>query len=116
MTTTNPFLHLEGITPVELENLKELTNNLNEDQLRSFTQIYASRRKKAQDILLFTLLGFVIVAGVQRFVLGNIAMGLLYLFTGGFCLIGTIIDLINHKSMTEEYNRKVASETISMLR
>lgn len=113
---TNPFVHLDGITNVELINLNHLTAELDEAKLRNFIQIYASRRKKAQDILLFTLLGLVIIAGVQRFVLGQIGMGIIYFFTGGFCLIGTIIDLINHKSMTEEYNIKIASEILLVVR
>ena len=73
--------------------------------------IYSGKRKNPQDILLFTLLGFVVVAGVQRFVVGQIGMGLLYLFTGGFCLIGTIVDLINYKSLALEFNQKMAFES-----
>lgn len=116
MTNSNNFLYLEGITPQEVSNLNHIATSLDEAQMRNFTQLYAARRKKPQDILLFTLLGFVIIAGVQRFVLGQIGMGLLYLFTGGFCFIGTIVDLINHKSLTDEFNRKVAIETLAMIR
>ena len=116
MTNTNPFFHLDGITNDEMMNLSQLTSNLDEIQLRNFLQVYSTRRKKASDILIFTLLGLIIVAGVQRFVLGQIGMGIIYLFTGGFCLIGTIVDLVNHKSMTEEYNRKIANEVVLMVR
>src|SRR5690606_36740301 len=113
---TNAFMHLDGITNEELMNLNHITAGLEESKLRTFVQIYATRRKKAQDILLFTLLRLVIIAGVQRFVLGQIAMGILYFFTGGFCLIGTIVDLINRKSMTEEYNLKMATEVLAVVR
>jgi len=41
-------------------------------------------------------------------------MGILYLFTGGLCLIGTIIDLINHKSLANEYNRQMAFESFQL--
>lgn len=116
MTNTNLFIQLDGITNEELMNLNQITTGLDENKLRNFVQIYATRRKKAQDILLFTLLGLVVIAGVQRFVLGQIAMGIIYFFTGGFCLIGTIVDLINHKSMTEEYNLKMASEVLMVVR
>ncbi|MCA5004847.1 TM2 domain-containing protein [Sphingobacterium bovistauri] len=115
MTNNNNFLYLEGITPEEMANLNHIAKSLNEEKLRNFTQLYSSRRKKSQDILIFTLLGFIFIAGVQRFVLGQIGMGIIYFFTGGFCLIGTIVDLINHKSMTDEFNRKVAVETLSMI-
>ena len=116
MTNNSPFIHLDGITPNELATLNEVTANMTEEQVRTFGQIYNSRRKKSSEILLFTLLGFVVIAGVQRFVLGQIAMGLLYLFTGGFCLIGTIIDVINNKSLTDEYNRKMAYECLALMR
>ena len=54
-------------------------------------------------ILVTTILGFFGVAGVQRFLTGQIGMGLLYFFTAGLCFIGTIIDLINHKRLTYVY-------------
>lgn len=86
-----------------------------EDQARTFAVAYRSQRRDPTNVLLFTLLGFVIViAGVQRFYLGQIGMGLLYLFTGGFCLIGTIIDLVNHKSLAFKYNQEKA-QTIAMM-
>lgn len=115
MTNVNPFFHLQGITPNEINTLNHLTAGLNENQMQNFIQAYSSRRKKSQDILLFTLLGFVVIAGVQRFVLGQIAMGILYLLTGGFCFIGTVVDLINHKSMTDKYNKKIARETLLLI-
>ncbi|MGZ3891144.1 MAG: TM2 domain-containing protein, partial [Mucilaginibacter sp.] len=57
---------------------------------------------------------FFAVAGIQRFVLGQIAMGILYLFTGGFCLIGTIVDLVNNRSLTLEYNQKMVYEAFQV--
>ena len=109
-------MQLRGVTSDELQFLEQLTNGFNEQQAKNFVLIYGNKRKDPQDILLFTLLGFVIIAGVQRFVTGQIGMGLLYLFTGGFCLIGTIVDLINYKNLTQEYNRKVALEAAQMAR
>ncbi len=73
--------------------------------------VYSGKRRKAQDVLLITLIGFVFVAGIQRFYVGQIAMGIIYLITLGFCGIGTIIDLINHKDLANEYNRKMAFES-----
>ena len=43
-------------------------------------------------------------------------MGLLYLFTGGLCLIGTIVDLVNHQKLAFEHNQKMANEVLSMVR
>lgn len=110
------FMQLKGITPAEYQFLEQLTNNMPDAQLKNFTMFYTGKRKDPQDILLFTLLGLVVVAGVQRFVVGQIGMGLLYLFTGGLCLIGTIVDLVNHKSIAQEYNQKVAMEAVQMSR
>jgi TM2 domain-containing membrane protein YozV len=77
--------------------------------------VYNGKRQKPDTILITTCLGFVIVAGVQRFILGQIGMGILYLLTGGLCLIGTIIDLINYRRMTYEFNMKMANESLSMI-
>lgn len=43
-------------------------------------------------------------------------MGLLYLFTGGLCLIGTIIDLVNYKRLAFEYNSTIAQQAAAMVR
>jgi TM2 domain-containing membrane protein YozV len=110
----NPHMAFPGITPEEMTFLQQGTAELTDNQKKYFYMMYSGKRKSPQDILLLTLLGFVVVAGVQRFVLGQIGMGLLYLFTGGFCLIGTIVDLINHKTMTEDYNHQMAYESFQM--
>ena len=71
---------------------------------------YRNQRKDETTILLFTLIGFVVIAGIQRFVLGHIGLGILYLLTAGLCFIGTIVDAINHKKLAAEYNVKTASQ------
>jgi hypothetical protein len=42
-------------------------------------------------------------------------MGILYLITGGLCLIGTIVDTINYKNIANEYNHQMALESRSFL-
>ena len=64
--------------------------------------------------MIFTLLGFIGIAGVQRFLVGQVMMGLFYFFTAGFCFIGTIVDLINHQSLANEYNQKMAYESFNI--
>lgn len=105
--------NLEG---EEMLYIQTLLKDLNENQAQQFAIAYNSRRKDPTMILLLTLLGFVILAGVHRFVLGQIGMGLLYLFTAGLCFIGTIIDLVNHKKLAFEYNQNVAQELIVMIK
>lgn len=116
MDRRNAFLSLPGVSPEEIAYLHPLTAEFSDNEFRDFMAIYAGKRKKAQDILLFTLLGFIGIAGIQRFVLGHIAMGVIYFLTIGFCYIGTIVDLINHKSLTEEFNQRAAQETAILVR
>lgn len=43
-------------------------------------------------------------------------MGILYFLTGGLCLIGTIIDLVNHKKMALDYNQLQAQQIATMVK
>ena len=99
----------------ELFYLQAFTANLAEDKLQLFISIYNTKRRKSEIMLICCLLGFIGISGVQRFVVGQIGMGLLYFFTGGLCLVGTIIDIVNHTSLTFAYNQKMAIETMAML-
>ena len=92
-----------------------IVENVPEESEQMFTIAYRSQRKDETTILLFTLIGFVVIAGVQRFVLGHIGMGILYLLTAGLCFIGTIIDAINHKKLATEYNVKIAHQIATNL-
>ena len=67
-------------------------------------------------ILITALLGLFIVAGIHRFIMGQIGMGLLYLFTIGLCFIGTIVDLVNHQKLAFEHNQKMANEVLALIR
>jgi hypothetical protein len=89
--------NLSNITTEELMYLKELTTNLSDEEQKKFILIYSGKRRDPQHILLFTILGFFGVAGVQRFVTNQIGLGILYFFTAGLCFIGTIVDLINQR-------------------
>lgn len=98
----------------EMAYIQNLTKEYDDNQLQNFANIYRARRRDPNIILLTTLLGFVVVAGVQRFMVGQIGMGILYLFTAGLCLIGTIVDLINYQEIAFTYNQRVANE-VSMV-
>lgn len=99
----------------ELVHLQSITRELSDEQLQSFIAVYNGKRRKADDILIGCILGFVCVGGIQRFMVKQNGMGLLYLFTGGLCLIGTIVDLVNHKKLTFEYNQQMAREAMAMV-
>jgi TM2 domain-containing membrane protein YozV len=109
------FRHLSNVTPEELVTINSRTQGFSEDQLIQFCMIYNSKRKDPQMILLLCLIGLFGVAGIHRFVIGHIGMGILYFFTAGLCFIGTIVDAINHKELALEYNAKMISETLAML-
>jgi TM2 domain-containing membrane protein YozV len=94
----------------EAQFISSLLKNKSEEDIKNFISIYRTRRKDPQTILLTALIGFLGVSGIHRFLINQIGMGVLYFFTAGFCFIGTIVDLINHKSLALEYNQKTATE------
>ena len=87
-----------------------LLKNMDDKQAVQFTNIYRSRRKDPQTILLVTLVGFLGISGIQRFLTDQVGLGILYLFTCGICMIGTIIDLVNYKKIAFEYNQRQANQ------
>jgi len=107
----NFLFHLSNITTEEMIFVKEIIKDLNEDQKKNFAMIYSGKRRDPQHILIFTILGFLGIAGVQRFVTNQMGMGIIYFFTAGLCFIGTIVDLVNYKSLANEYNHKMAMES-----
>ena len=98
---------LEGDEMVFVSNL---IKDMPEQQVQQFAAMYRTRRKDPQTILIVTLIGFIGIGGIQRFMLDQVGMGLLYLFTVGICWIGTIIDVVNYKKLTYEYNQKQAMQ------
>ena len=112
----NPYMALPGITPEEMAFLQQGTADLKEEQKKYFYMVYSSKRKNPSDMLMFCVIGLFLVPGLQRFVAGQVGMGLLYLFTAGLCFIGSIIDLVNNKALADEFNRKMAFESFQMAR
>lgn len=98
----------------ELATILNLNKNMTEQQQQTFLMIYNGKRKDRTLMLVLALIGFVGVAGIHRFVKGDIALGVLYFFTAGLCFIGTIVDLININKLTLDYNLKMAYESANM--
>jgi len=94
--------------------ISSLIKSMDDKQAQQFANVYRTRRKDPQTILLVTLVGFLGISGIQRFLTDQIGMGILYLLTGGICMIGTIIDLVNHKKIAFEYNQKQANQIAVM--
>ncbi len=112
----NPFMALPGITPEEMNFIQQGIADLSDNQKKYFYMDYSGRRKSPQDMLIFCLVGLCLIPGLQRFIIGQIGMGILYLFTAGLCLVGSIMDLVNYKTLAEEHNRKVAFESFQLAR
>ncbi len=93
-----------------------IIRDMDDDKARQFSNAYRARRREPQTILLLALVGFLGLAGVQRFVVDQIGMGILYLLTGGLCLIGTIIDMVNYKRIAFEYNIVQAQQIQAVIR
>jgi TM2 domain-containing membrane protein YozV len=108
------YKYLPELQGSELMMVSEITKDYSEEQMVNFANVYRSRRRDPQLILLTGILGFLGIAGVQRFLVNQIGMGILYFLTAGLCLIGTIIDLINYQTLAYEYNQKIANE-VNML-
>ena len=100
----------------EMGYVQGLIKDMDDEKVRSFAVVYRARRKDPQLILITALLGFVGFAGIHRFIIDQVGMGILYLFTGGLCLIGTIVDLVNYQKLAFEYNMKVANIALSSMR
>lgn len=95
----------------EMMFIEEALKGATDTQKKNFILAYQGRRKDAQTIMICTIIGLLGIAGIQRFMVGQMGMGILYLFTGGLCLIGSIVDLINYKKLTFDYNQTMIVES-----
>ena len=105
--------YLEG---EELMYVQQLIKDFDDEHAQQFAAVYNSRRKDPTTIMILTLLGLMGIAGIQRFILNQIGMGILYFLTAGLCLIGTIIDLVNYKKLSFEYNSQEAQQVASLIK
>ncbi len=83
-------------------------------------ELEATERLYIQDLLedmshLTAIVGLVAIPGLQRFWLGQIGTGFLYLFTWGLLLFGTIADLVRYKNLAFTYNQGVARQIAANL-
>jgi TM2 domain-containing membrane protein YozV len=110
----NPYMALPGISPEELGYIQQALAQLTENQQKYFYMSYSTKRKSPQDMLIFCIIGTFLLPGFQRFMVGQIGMGILYLFTAGLCLVGSIVDIVNHKTLALEYNQKMVYESFQV--
>src|SRR5687768_4593246 len=110
------LLMLPDLQPDELVLIQNITKEMTENQQKQFYLVFKGKRKDKRDLMILTLIGFFGIAGLQRFVTGEIGMGILFLLTLGFCGIGTIIDLIHVDTMCSRYNQKQALDAANMVK
>jgi TM2 domain-containing membrane protein YozV len=112
----NIFNLLPSLEGEEMIYTQELIKDMSDTQAQQFAMAYSARRKDPTTILLVALIGFIGFAGIHRFLLNQIGMGILYFFTAGLCFIGTIVDLVNYKKLSFEYNSKIAQQVAIMVK
>jgi TM2 domain-containing membrane protein YozV len=112
----NVFQYLPDLDGDELAYVNMIVAPMSDAQAQQFAMMYRARRKDPQMILILTLVGFLGFAGIQRFVLNQIGMGILYLLTGGLCFIGIIVDLVNYRKLASEFNQQQAYEVANLMR
>lgn len=69
--------YIPGVTFEELAFLEHYFDKYSDDQAREFAMLYAGKRKDATTVLILCLVGFLGIGGIQRFMLGQIGMGIL---------------------------------------
>ena len=112
----NIFQLLPSLEGEEMSYVQSLINDMTDVQAQQFAMAYSARRKDPTTILILALVGFVGFAGLHRFMINQIGMGILYFLTGGLCVIGTIVDLVNHRKLAFEYNSVVAQQVALMVK
>lgn len=100
----------------ESQYVSHLIEDMDIEKAKTFAAVYRSRRRDPVLLLILALVGLLGIAGIHRFFVGQIGMGILYVLTAGLCFIGTIVDMINYKNFAFEYNRKIALNVKEELR
>ncbi len=99
----------------ELYTIQALMKNMNSDQENTFLAIYKGRRRDRQLMVILCILGYFGIAGIHRLLMGDILLGILYIFTVGLCFIGTTVDLVNINQLTIRYNTGQANESAKLV-
>ena len=91
-------MHRDEISPANISDLRKRLETMDESKAN---MLAADFKNPTTVLIISILLG---TLGIDRFMLGNVGMGVLKLLTGGVCGILWIIDIINYKKMTQAYN------------
>jgi len=91
-----------------------LMQSLTDQQKMLFTSQFDSAKKDRNMILILSLLfGWL---GIDRFLVGDIGIGILKLLTFGLCGVFWLIDLFLIRGRVDEVNRKNANEIYTAIK
>ncbi|MEI7531668.1 MAG: TM2 domain-containing protein [Betaproteobacteria bacterium] len=91
-----------------------MTKDFSDQQKMLFMSQYDSVKKDSGTVLVLAVLfGF---SGIDRFMLGDVGLGIAKLLTFGGCGIWAIVDWFTAKSRTNDYNRKKAMEIFQAIK
>ena len=86
-----------------------ILRDMSDEQAQSFAFAYRAKRRDPNIVLVLTLMSF---GAFGRIYLGQVAMGIIYLLTLGFCGIGVLVDLVSNRSLTLNYNIDMARRLV----
>jgi len=92
--------------------IQDLFDGMSPEQAQLFAGAYRQRRKDPHTVLLAAIIGLVALPGLQRFWLGHVGLGFLYLFSWGILLVGTVADLVRYKRLALNYNQEIAHHIV----
>jgi TM2 domain len=109
-----PYLihYLQELSAAERSYIESLLAQMPREHAEAFVVQYSRRRKDPQTVLLAAVIGLCACPGFQRFWLGEVGMGLLFLITAGFLAMGSVIDLATYKTLALSHNQKVARQIL----
>jgi TM2 domain-containing membrane protein YozV len=108
--------YLPELHEPEIYFIERLTAEMSHKNLQRFSAGYRQVRRDPQMLRLLAIIGIVAIPGLQRFWVGQVGMGFLYLLTGGLLWIGTIVDIVKYKELAYTYNQQVARRIATNLR
>jgi hypothetical protein len=109
--------YLPELQDPERTYVQSLVGRMSHQQIQIFANAYRLQRKDPQTVLMAAIIGLVAIPGFQRFFLGQVGVGFLFLCTWGALCVGSLCDLAQYKTLALLYNEKVARRIFeSMLR
>jgi TM2 domain-containing membrane protein YozV len=108
--------YLAELEEPERSFIESLTARMSHEDIQHFAAAYRQVRKDPQIVRIMAAIGIVAIPGLQRFWVGQVGMGFLYLLTGGLLWVGTIMDIVTYRKLAFTYNGEAARRIVHNLR